>query len=262
MSIEESKKRTALVTGAARGIGLACATHFAKSGIQVAITDIDFETAAAETEILKSAGYDVVAIRMDVRSEEEVKNGMAECISVFGGLDILLSNAGIQIVHPFNEFPFAEWKDMMAVHADGAFLTSQAAYKHMMLNGGGQIIFMASLSSYEAPVLKVPYTFAKHGLVGLSKVLAKEGAEYNIHTYCVCPAFVRTALVENQIPEQALALGLTEEEVIRDVMLKSTVDGKFTSLEEVARIVKFAADDISGSHTGQSFIISHGWGMR
>ena len=254
--------RTALITGAAAGIGLACATKLAENGFQVAIADIDFGRASIAAEELKSAGCSALAIRMDVTNEEEVNDGVAECVSAFGGLDVLVSNAGIQIVHPFEEYPFSDWKKMMSIHADGAFLTSRAAYIHMKANGGGKIIFIGSVASYEVSPLKAAYSFAKHGILGLSRVIAIEGAAHKIHTYTVCPAFVRTALVEKQIPEQAREFGMTEDEVVRDIMLKHTVDGQFTTLEEVARTVQFAADDIDGSFTGQSFLVAHGYCMR
>ena len=261
-SKNKTEKRTALITGAATGIGLACATILAENGMQVAIADIDIERAVKSADELNAAGYSATAIHMDVANEDDVNNGVAQCLSVFGSMDVLVSNAGIQIVHPFEEYPFSDWKKMMAIHADGAFLTSKAAYTHMKANGGGKIIFMGSVSSHTVSRLKAAYSFAKHGLLGLCRVIAREGADYNIHSYTICPAFVLTALVERQIPEQARALGISEEEVIRTIVLKDTVDGKVTTLDEVARIVQFVADDASGSFTGQSFNVSHGWCMK
>ena len=258
----EQKVRSAIVTGGASGIGLACAKGFAGAGLHVAIADIDFEKAAAAVKEISAMGHKTIAVRMDVTNEEEVNNGFAECIETFGGLDILVSNAGVQIVHPFEDYPFDDWKTMQGIHADGAFLTSRAAYKHMKENGGGKIIFMGSVHSYEVSPLKAAYCFAKHGVLGLCRVIALEGAAYNIHAYTICPGFVRTALAEKQIPEQAQKLNITEDEVVRNVMLKNTIDGQFTSLDDVARTVLFVADDISGSFSGQSFLVSHGWCMK
>lgn len=251
--------KVALVTGAAGGIGRACALHLAQNGAAVAVADIDRQRAEVTAAEITDGGGKAIALSMDVSSEEQVNLGFEECVRTLGRLDILVSNAGIQIVHPIEEYPFDEWKRMMAIHADGAFLTSKAAFSRMK-SSGGKIIFMGSVHSHEGSPLKSPYCFAKHGLVGLAKVLAKEGGKYDIHTYTVCPGFVKTPLVEKQIPEQAQLLGISEEEVVRNVMLKDTVDGQFTTLEDIARAVLFASTD-GGAMTGQSLLLGHGWHM-
>ena len=134
------------------------------------------------------------------------------------------------------EFEFANWKQLLAIHLDGAFLTTRAALRHMYKQGrGGSIIYMGSVHSKEASVLKAPYVTAKHGLDGLAKVVAKEGAKHGVRANVICPGFVRTPLVDKQIPEQAKELGISEEEVIKNVMLKETVDGEFTTVEDVAQ---------------------------
>jgi len=178
-------------------------------------------------------------------------------------VDVLVSNAGIQIVHPIEEFPFADWKKMLAIHLDGAFLTTKACLPHMYASGrGGSVIYMGSVHSKEASMLKAPYVTAKHGLIGLCKVLAKEGAKHGVRANVICPGFVRTPLVDKQIPEQAKALGITEAEVIKNVMLKETVDGEFTTVDDVAQATLFCAAFPTNAMTGQSFIVSHGWFMQ
>ncbi len=180
-----------------------------------------------------------------------------------GGVDILISNAGIQIVHPVEEFSYADWKKMLAIHLDGAFLTTRACLKHMYASGkGGSVIYMGSVHSKEASVLKAPYVAAKHGLIGLAKVVAKEGAKHNVRANVICPGFVRTPLVEKQIPEQAKTLGLTEEQVVKNVMLKETVDGEFTTTDDVAQAALFFASFPTNALTGQSLVVSHGWFMQ
>lgn len=254
--------RAALVTGSASGLGKACAKKFAENGISVVIADVNYEGAKAVAEEIKEEGGNAIAVMMDVTSEQSVEDGVKACVDAFGGIDILVSNAGIQIVHPFEDFPFEEWKRMMAIHGDGAFLTSRAAYRYMKESGkGGKIIFMGSAHSHVGSKLKSPYCFAKHGLLGLCRVLSKEGADYGIHTYTVCPGFVKTPLVEKQIPEQSAALGISEEEVIKNIMLKDTVDGIFTTTEDIANAVYFLSND-SGAMTGQSIVLSHGWHMN
>ncbi len=174
-----------------------------------------------------------------------------------------MSNAGIQIVYPIEEFPFADWKKLLSIHLDGAFLTTQAAIKHMYAAGkGGKIIYMGSVHSHEASKLKSAYVTAKHGLLGLARVVAKEGGPHGVSANVVCPGFVRTPLVEKQIPEQAAELHITEDEVIKNVMLKDTVDGQFTTVDDIAETVAFLAGTETNAITGQSIIVSHGWFMQ
>ena len=180
-----------------------------------------------------------------------------------GGVDILVSNAGIQIVAPVVDYSFADWKKMLAIHLDGAFLTTRACLRQMYASGrGGSVIYMGSVHSKEASKLKSAYVAAKHGLIGLAKVVAKEGAEHGVRANVICPGFVRTPLVEKQIPEQAKELGISEDEVIRNVMLTATVDGEFTTLDDVAQTALFLAAFPTNALTGQSIVVSHGWFMQ
>jgi 3-hydroxybutyrate dehydrogenase len=166
-------------------------------------------------------------------------------------------------VHPIEEFGFSDWKKMLAIHLDGAFLTTRACMKQMIAsNKGGSIIYMGSVHSKEASMLKAPYVTAKHGLIGLAKSVAKEGAKHNIRANVICPGFVRTPLVEKQIPEQAKVLGISEEEVIKNVMLKETVDGEFTTTADIAQVALMFASFPSSALTGQSLVVSHGWFMQ
>ena len=180
----------------------------------------------------------------------------------YGRIDVLVSNAGIQIVKPIVDFPFADWKKLLSIHLDGAFLTTKACLKHMYAAKSGSVIYMGSVHSKEASVLKAPYVTAKHGLIGLCKVVAKEGAAHNVRANVVCPGFVRTPLVDKQIPEQAKELGISEADVIRTVMLKDTVDGEFTTTDDVADAVLFFAGMKTNALTGQSMVVSHGWFMQ
>jgi 3-hydroxybutyrate dehydrogenase len=255
--------KVAVVTGAARGIGRDIALCFAREGAGVAIADIDREGAERTAREIDPGGEKAISVVMDVTDEAAVNEGIARVMAHFGRLDVLVSNAGIQIVHPLHEFPFSEWKKLMAIHLDGAFLTCKASLQHMYASGrGGSIILMGSVHSKEASVLKAPYVTAKHGLIGLAKVIAKEGAEHGVRANVVCPGFVKTPLVEKQIPEQAQALGISEEEVVSNIMLKHTVDGEFTTTEDVAQAVLFLASFETNALTGQSLVVSHGWHMQ
>ena len=254
--------KVAVVTGAASGIGKEIARRFAEEGARVVIADLMLHAAQAVVEEFSSAGHRAFAVAMDVSDEAAVEAGIAAAIKACGKIDILISNAGIQIVHPLDQFPFADWKKMMAVHLDGAFLTTRACLRAMYATGGGSIIYIGSVHSKEASLLKGAYVAAKHGLVGLCKVVAKEGAKHGVRANVVCPGFVRTPLVDKQIPEQARALGISEAEVVRNVMLRETVDGEFTTTEDVADAALFFAAAKTNALTGQSLIVSHGWCME
>ena len=257
------KNQVCIVTGAASGIGKEIARTFAREGGRVVIADLNKAAAqAAADEIVKSGGT-AMALAMDVTDEDQVNAAVAEVVAAYGGVDVLVSNAGIQIVHPVEEFPFADWKKMLAIHLDGAFLTTKACMPHMQQSGrGGSIIYMGSVHSKEASVLKSAYVTAKHGLMGLCKTVAKEGGKHKIRANVICPGFVRTPLVEKQIPEQAKALNISEEDVIKKVMLKETVDGEFTTMQDVAAVALLFAGFETNALTGQSLVVSHGWFMQ
>jgi 3-hydroxybutyrate dehydrogenase len=259
------KNKVAIVTGAASGIGKEIASTFAREGAKVAIADLNLDAATATAKELESiAGKgSAIGIAMDVANETQVDAGINSVVKQYGRLDIMVSNAGIQTVAPLDEFDFGKWKQLLAIHLDGAFLTTRAALRHMYsLGNGGSIIYMGSVHSKEASLLKAPYVTAKHGLIGLAKVVAKEGAKHKVRANVICPGFVRTPLVDKQIPEQAKTLGITEEEVIKNIMLKETVDGEFTTVQDIAEAALFFAGFESNALTGQSLVVSHGWFMQ
>ena len=255
--------KVALVTGAASGIGEQCARKLASLGAAVVIADLNLENAQKVASSIVAAGGKALAVAMDVTSEEAVNSGIERAVKALGSLDVLVSNAGIQIVAPIEDYAFSDWKKMLAIHLDGAFLTTKAAIKHMYAGGkGGSIVYMGSVHSHEASKLKAPYVTAKHGLLGLARVVAKEGGPRGVRANVVCPGYVRTPLVDKQIPEQAKELGISEAEVVKNVMLRETVDGEFTTVEDVANTGAFLAGFESNALTGQSVIVSHGWAMQ
>ncbi len=257
------KDKVAVITGAASGIGKGIATAFVAAGAKVAIADLNLAGAVATAQELDPSGKTTMGVAMDVANEAQVDAGIEAVAAKMGGIDILVCSAGIQTVAPLDEFDFGQWKKLLSIHLDGAFLTTRASLRHMYKQGrGGSIIFMGSVHSKEASVLKAPYVTAKHGLIGLAKVVAKEGAKHGVRANVICPGFVRTPLVDKQIPEQAKTLGITEAEVIKNVMLKNTVDGEFTTVEDVAAATLFFASFESNALTGQSLIVSHGWFME
>ncbi|SAK71747.1 3-hydroxybutyrate dehydrogenase [Caballeronia catudaia] len=255
--------KVALVTGAASGIGEQTARKLAADGAAVVIADLNIANAQKVADSIVAAGGKAIAVSMDVTSEDAVNAGIEDAVAKLGGIDVLVSNAGIQIVAPIEEYAYSDWKKMLAIHLDGAFLTTKAAIKHMYASGkGGSIIYMGSVHSHEASKLKSAYVTAKHGLLGLARVVAKEGGPRGVRANVVCPGFVRTPLVEKQIPEQAKALGISEADVVKNVMLKETVDGEFTTVADVANTVAFLAGFESNALTGQSIVVSHGWFMQ
>jgi 3-hydroxybutyrate dehydrogenase len=257
------KGRIAIVTGAAGGIGAAIAQRYVQAGAKVAIADLKLDLASATAEKLAANGPGTaMGVAMDVADEQAVNAGVAQVVRAWGGVDVLVSNAGIQIVHKVEEFPFADWKKMLAIHLDGAFLTTKACLPHMYKQRRGSIIYMGSVHSKEASPLKAAYVTAKHGLLGLARVVAKEGAEYGVRSNVICPGFVKTPLVEKQIPEQAQTLGISEQEVVERIMLGQTVDKEFTTLEDVAEIAFVLAAFPTNALTGQSVLLTHGWHME
>lgn len=255
--------KTALVTGAGRGIGRAIAEGFAREGARVVIADLDHDTAETTAAALRESGAETMAVAMDVTDEAAVDAGVQAVVDAWGGVDILVANAGIQHIAPLDKLAFADWRKVIAVHLDGAFLVTRACLRQMYAGGrGGTVIYMGSVHSKLASPLKAPYVAAKHALLGLCRAVAKEGAQHGVRSHVICPGFVRTPLVEKQIPEQAQELGISEDEVISKVMLKDTVDGEFTTLEDVAELAVDLAVFPSAALTGQSFVVSHGWYME
>jgi len=255
--------KVCIVTGAASGIGLGIARRYAQAGARVAVADLNLEAAQKAADAINAEGKGTaMAVAMDVTSEDQVNAGVAAVVAAWGTVDVLVSNAGIQIVNPVQDFAYADWKRMLAIHLDGAFLTSKAVLPHMYAQGSGAVILMGSVHSKLASPLKSAYVTAKHGLMGLARAIAKEGGQHGVRANVICPGFVRTPLVDKQIPEQAKELGISEEEVVKKVMLGQTVDGEFTSIEDVAEVAHLFASFPTNALTGQSLVVSHGWFME
>lgn len=255
--------KVAFITGAASGIGRRIAEVYAREGARVAIADLNESSARVAARDITANGGTAMAVSVDVTSESQVERAVAQTAEAFGAVDILVSNAGIQIVKAVEQLEFDEWRKLLAIHLDGAFLTTKACLKHMYAaKRGGSIIYMGSVHSKEASLLKAPYVTAKHGLIGLAKVVSKEGAAHGVRANVICPGFVRTPLVEKQIPEQAKALGISKEDVVKKIMLKDTVDGEFTTVDDVAEVALLFAAFPTNALTGQSLVVSHGWFMQ
>ena len=257
------KNKVCIITGGASGIGYGIAKRFVADGARVVIADLKLDAAQKAADELSAKGPGkAMAVEMNVIDEAQVNTGVEKVVKEWGGVDVLVSNAGIQIVHPMQDFPFNQWKKLLAIHLDGAFLTTKACLPHMYKAGSGSIIFMGSVHSKEASPLKSAYVTAKHGLLGLARVISKEGAEHGVRANVICPGFVKTPLVEKQIPEQARDLGISDEDVVSRVMLGNTVDQEFTTIEDVAEVAHLFAAFPTNALTGQSLVVSHGWYMN
>jgi 3-hydroxybutyrate dehydrogenase len=257
------ENKMAIVTGAASGIGLAIAKLYASEGAKVVIADMNIDGANKAAQEINELGGEAMGVAMNVTDETQVNAGVDAAVETYGGVDILVSNAGNQHIEAVHKLEINDWRKLLSIHLDGAFLTSKACLNHMYQAGnGGSIIFMGSVHSKEASKLKAPYVTAKHGLIGLCKVIAREGAEYGVRCNVICPGFVRTPLVDKQIPEQAKTLGISEQDVIKKVMLGDTVDGEFTTVDDIAQIALLFAGFETNALTGQSLVASHGWFMQ
>ncbi len=256
--------KTALITGAGSGIGQTIAETFAQQGMNIVIADINLPNAKATADAINQQHKDcAIAIEVDVTNETMVQTCIKETVATFGRLDILVNNAGIQVISPLVEFEYDQWRKVIDIHLNGMFLMSKYAMTQMRSQSpeGGNIVFVGSVHSFEASVNKSAYVSAKHAALGMVRSIAKEGANNQIRANLVAPGFVRTPLVDKQIPEQAKALNLSEEQVIQNVMLKNTADGEFTTSQQVAQAVLFFANADHNAFTGQSLIVSHGWHM-
>ncbi|PKO71341.1 MAG: 3-hydroxybutyrate dehydrogenase [Betaproteobacteria bacterium HGW-Betaproteobacteria-14] len=258
---EHSKRRladkVAVVTGAASGIGRQIALAMAAEGAIVGIADINAGGAQDVEGEIRKAGGRAEAIHMDVRIERMVDDGINGFAAKHGRLDVAVANAGIQHLDTIADVSFEHWKDMLAVHLDGSFLTACAALRYMVPAKRGSIIFMGSIHSYMASEKKGPYVAAKHGIVGLCRAIAKENGRHGIRANTICPGFVRTPLIEFQLPLLAKERGVSEEEVVQG-FLRYTVDGEYTTMAELAELAVFLAAFPTNLFNGQSIGASHG----
>lgn len=255
------RRRTALVTGSTSGIGLAIANEMAARGLNIVLNGFGnaAEVEAARAGMAKAHGVDVVHDGADMSRQEQIEAMMARAAERFGGVDVLVNNAGIQHVAPVDEFPVEKWHAILAINLTAAFHTTRLALPHMKFNGWGRIVNVASAHALVASPYKSAYVAAKHGIAGLTKTVALEVAEGGITVNAVCPGYVLTPLVEKQIPDTARARGMTEEQVKRDVLLAAQPTKRFVSTDEVAQLVAFLCADAAASITGAVMPIDGGW---
>jgi len=254
-------KKLALVTGSTSGIGLGIAKNFASKGMNIVLNG--FGDAGAIEDIranmAKDYGVDVRYNGADMSKAEEIAAMITTVEAEFGAIDVLVNNAGIQFVSPIEDFPIEKWNAILAINLSGSFHTIHAALPKMKAKGWGRIINIASAHALVASPYKSAYVAAKHGIAGLTKTVALETATFGITMNAICPGYVWTPLVEKQIPDTAKARGITEEQVINDVLLHSQPTKKFVTIEQVAALAHFLASDDAASITGAIIPIDGGW---
>ncbi len=262
MAISELEKKIALVTGAGSGIGLALARSLAEQGYRVMVTDMNKAAAAEVTADIVATGYDAEAYSLDITSQSDIDAIVTAAESGGGRIDVLINNAGIQHVAKLEEFPVDKWKLVTDVLLVGPAMLTRALLPFMRKNNYGRIINIGSIHGLIASPYKSAYVAAKHGLIGFSKVIALETADQDITINTICPAYVKTALVEKQITSQAQQHGISEEAVINDIMLAPMPKKRFISVDEISGTVSYLLSDSTISMTGQTIVLDGAWTAR
>jgi 3-hydroxybutyrate dehydrogenase len=256
--VADLEGKSALVTGAASGIGRAVAADLAVHGAQVLLADLDADRGAAAAKEIPGSIFQ----RADVSSRADCRALVDRAITEWGAVDVLVNNAGLQHVSPVEDFPEDRWEQLLKIMLFGAFYLTKYAIPTMYAKGWGRIVNISSLHGLVASPYKSAYISAKHGLNGFTKTIALEAAEKGVTVNAVCPSYVRTPLVEKQIADQARVHGISEEAVIRDIMLAPAAIKRLLEPEEVAAYVTFLCSDAASGITGAEQLIDAGWTAR
>lgn len=253
--------KTALVTGSTSGIGLAIARKLASKGARVMLNGMGdpAEIEKLRADMAAEFGVHVAFNGADLTKPEAIEALITDTATTLGGPDILVNNAGIQYVSPIEDFPVDKWNAIIALNLSAAFHTTRLSFKGMKDRGFGRIVNIASAHALVASPFKAAYVAAKHGIAGLTKTVALEGAEFGITCNAICPGYVLTPLVEKQIPDTAKARGITEEQVVKDVLLAAQPTKKFVETDDIAELVVFLCSDAAKSITGALQSIDGGW---
>ncbi len=254
------KGKTAVITGSTSGIGLGIAQGFAAQGVNIVMNGFgDPQAIEKERLALEGLGCQAIYNPADMTKPEQIEGLIDAAAERFGSVDILVNNAGIQHVAPIDEFPIEKWNAIIAINMSSSFHTTRAALKYMKQQGWGRIINLVSTHGLVASPFKSAYVTAKHGVIGMTKTVALEVAQANITCNAICPGYVYTPLVENQIADTAKARGISEEEVINNVLLAAQWTKKFTTVEQIAGTAIFLCSDAAENITGTAIPLDGGW---
>ncbi len=251
--------KTALITGSTSGIGLAIAKTFAGKGYNIMFHGLEENGKEIAEKVGIENNIKTSFSNANLMNPEAIKELVETTISKFGSIEVLINNAGIQYVSPVEDFPLDKWNAIIAINLSSVFIASKAAWKSMKENKYGRIINISSVHGLRASEFKSAYVSSKHGVIGLTKVLALEGAVDNITCNAICPGYVKTPLVEGQIKDQANAHHLSEDEVVKKIMLKKQAVKEFIPEDKIAELAVFLAMDNASSITGSSFTLDGGW---
>ncbi|WP_064091797.1 3-hydroxybutyrate dehydrogenase [Rossellomorea aquimaris] len=252
-------EKVVFITGAARGIGFEIGEHFAQNGAKVVLSDINQEGLDEAVDELKGRGFDVLGVKCDVTSEDEVKAGIDKTVEHYGSIDVLINNAGIQHVAPIEEFPIEKFELLIKIMLTAPFIATKFAFPHMKKQKFGRIINMASINGLIGFAGKAAYNSAKHGVIGLTKVSALEGAEHGITVNALCPGYVDTPLVRNQLKDISSTRGVPLEKVLEDVIYPLVPQKRLLSVEEIADYTMFLSSDKAKGVTGQAVVLDGGY---
>lgn len=253
------EQRVALVTGAASGIGLEIARTFAEEGAKVIILDLNRDAADAAAARLQREGHEAISLGCDVTNEELVRESLHKTVEIFGRLDILVNNAGLQFVSPIEDFPTAKFEQMISIMLTAPFVAIKHAFPIMKQQGYGRIINMASINGLIGFAGKAAYNSAKHGVIGLTKVTALEGAGHGITVNAICPGYVDTLLVQNQLADLAKTRNVPLEKVMEEVIYPLVPQKRLLDVQEVADYAAFLASKKAQGITGQAVVIDGGY---
>jgi len=255
------RDKVIVITGSTSGIGFGMAQRFARLGGKIVLSGFisDKSPQQLSSELIKLGAAEVVYQQADFSKPEEITRMFENILARFGRVDILINNAGIQFVSPVEQFPADKWEAIIRVDLISAFYTIRGVVPTMKKNNWGRIINIASAHALVASPFKSAYVAAKHGLLGLTKTVALEVAEHGITVNAICPGYVKTPLVLNQVADTAKARGITEEQVVKNVLLSAQATKKFVEIEEIAELAVFLCSDKAGSITGAGLSIDGGW---
>ncbi|MEZ0480960.1 3-hydroxybutyrate dehydrogenase [Planococcus sp. SSTMD024] len=252
-------KKVVLITGAASGIGYEISVDFAKEGAKIVLTDINEEAVQQAADELKGQGFDCIGIKCDVTSEAEIKAAIDQTVGTFGSLDVLINNAGMQHVSPIEEFPTEKYELLVKIMLVAPFVATKYAFPVMKKQGFGRIINMASINGLVGFAGKAAYNSAKHGVIGLTKVAALEGAEHGITVNAMCPGYVDTPLVRNQLGDLAKTRNVSLEKVLEEVIYPLVPQKRLLSVQEISDYTMFLASDKARGITGQAVVLDGGY---